>query len=110
MPCELTTCVCNNLQKPYCKHWLPGRSSKYYLCSRYINGRVTCALPNTACATCEFHLADTPPRERKIDWDDPAAVKERNRKYMQAYRVKQKLAKGSADKTSESDRPEGDPA
>ncbi len=94
MPCEKgENCTCKNHEKPYCKYWIPGRSSKYYKCARFAALRVTCDLPKEDCATCEHFIAELPGKEATIDWDDKEQVREYRAAYMRRYRKIVKIRK-----------------
>ena len=80
---------------PTCKHWKPSRSSKYYYCTRYLSGRVTCDLPKSACKTCPFY--DGPGEKGRsnltgVNWSDKDSVREYSRQRMQSIRRERKDA------------------
>ncbi len=80
---------------PTCKHWTPSRSSKYYYCTRYIAGRVTCDLPKGSCKECPFY--DGPGEKGRsnlsgVDWANKEDVKKYARERMQEIRKRRRDA------------------
>lgn len=95
MPCDKLHCTCKNEIKSTCVHWTPGRTSKYFRCSRFITARVTCDLHRSACATCPLFIKEFPKRDPQHNWNDADAIKKWRNEYMRRYRAKKK-AEGKA--------------
>ncbi len=91
MPCKQTHCLCKAREKQYCRNWEPSKGHRYTKCSKFINARATCDLPNEACATCPFFLGNAQRGDAKINWRDPEAVKQHRNEYMKMYKKRRRL-------------------
>ncbi len=98
-------CSCEQSQRASCANWSPSRGSKYYYCTRYTAGRITCDLPRSACQTCpHFEGADAEgdlgrPNMSGIDWKDDDDRRAYMREYMKQRRknTKEKTNGSSTD-------------
>lgn len=68
MPCAYlddpdAVCLCagSRRRQRKCEFWLPSRTHKYARCRQFMDQRILCGLPTSACRTCP-HQIKRPPK------------------------------------------------
>lgn len=83
MPCEVNFEACNKTQCDKscktCIHWIPSYASPIHRCIAPLHIRLSCMKPRSACADCQYYIADL----RKTDKD--THKRERAKRYRIAH-------------------------
>lgn len=78
---------CDNRSRTTCKlceHYIPSPGSKYFYCLRYLNHKIICNLPPSACFECEHYMRITPSPGR----DNLTGVYWKDEEEVAKYRIK----------------------